>query len=145
MDNLIIKKLTENMVEDVFEIEKAFFDVTKKDSILSALNSNNLYYFVLYYQNQIVGFLECSVILDEAELYEIAINNNFQGNGFSKFLMDYFIEFCKDKSVNTIFLEVNNINTKAISLYKKFGFNEYSIRKKYYGDNDAILMKRELK
>ena len=44
----------------------------------------------------------------------------------------------------TIFLEVNSINSKAISLYKKYGFVSYSTRKNYYGENDAILMKLEL-
>jgi ribosomal-protein-alanine N-acetyltransferase len=55
--------------------------------------------------------------------------------------MNYFIDFCKRKNVCTIFLEVNTINSKAISLYEKFGFARYGIRKKYYGENDAVLMK----
>lgn len=142
MDKLEIKKLTMDMVEDVFQIEKTFFDVSDNSSILSSFKSQNLEYFVLFFENQIVGFLECSVILDEAELYEIAIKKEFQGRGLSKLLMEYFINFCNDKNVNTIFLEVNKINNKAISLYEKFGFKKYFERKNYYGDNDAILMKR---
>jgi hypothetical protein len=38
---------------------------------------------------------------------------------------------------------VSRINQKAISLYDKFGFKEYAVRKNYYGENDAILMKLE--
>ena len=142
MDNIKIKNLSLDEVEDVFQIEKTFFDVSNNKSILSSFDSKNLNYFVLYLGEKIVGFLECSVVLDEAELYEIAIVNDCQGKGLSKYLMDYFIAYCNDIGVNTIFLEVNNINIKAINLYKKYGFVEYSIRKKYYGDNDAILMRR---
>jgi ribosomal protein S18 acetylase RimI-like enzyme len=39
---------------------------------------------------------------------------------------------------------VNTNNIKAINLYTKFGFVEYSRRKNYYGDNDAILMKLDV-
>jgi ribosomal-protein-alanine N-acetyltransferase len=40
------------------------------------------------------------------------------------------------------FLEVRPSNQSAISLYKKFGFFEVGRRKKYYGDEDAIMMVR---
>ena len=44
--------------------------------------------------------------------------------------------------------EYMNYCDKAVeffSLYKKFGFVEYGIRKKYYGENDAVLMKLDSK
>ena len=141
MSEIRIEKLTRNMVENVFEIEKTFFDVTTNQTILSSFDSENLFYFVLYFKDEIVGFLEGSIVLDEAELYEIAIKKEFQGKKYSLFLMDYFIDYCRSKNVETIFLEVNIINSKAIALYEKYGFERYSIRKKYYGDNDAVLMK----
>lgn len=142
MDEKIkIEKLDLSDVENVFEIEKTFFDVTEKNSILGALKSDTLYCFVLKNENEVIGFLECSIVLDEAELYEIAIKSQFQGKGFSNYLMQFFKDFCKEKNVKTIYLEVNTINSKAISLYKKFDFKEYSVRKNYYGNNDAILMK----
>ena len=139
--NVRIEKLSKNMIEDVFEIEKTFFDLKTNQSILDSFDSNSLFYFVLFLDEKIVGFLECSIVLDEAELFEIAIKKEFQGQKLSIELMNFFIAFCKDKNINTIFLEVNTLNTKAISLYEKFGFVRYSVRKKYYGDNDAVLMK----
>ena len=144
MANLCIKQLSMEMVEDVFQIEKTFFPVSDNGSILSSFKNNNLNYFVLFLDEKIIGYLECSIVLDEAELYEIAIMEEYQGCGYSKVLMDYFVNFCNDKKVYTIFLEVNRNNNKAISLYEKFGFVEYSVRKNYYGDNDAILMKKVL-
>lgn len=139
--NIRIEKLLKNMIEDVFEIEKTFFDLKTNQSMLDSFDSNNLFYFVLFLDEKIVGFLECSIVLDEAELFEIAIKEEFQGQKLSVELMKFFINFCKEKNINTIFLEVNIINTKAISLYEKFGFIRYGVRKKYYGDNDAVLMK----
>ncbi len=144
MDKLKVELMTKEMVENVFEIEKTFFDISTSASILESFDNKNLFYFVLFFGDKIVGFLECKVLLDEAELYEIAIENDYQGKGFSLKLMDYFIEFCRSRNVRTIFLEVNIINSKAIGLYEKYGFEKYFIRKKYYGNNDAVLMRLQM-
>lgn len=143
MEKFRVEKLKKENVESVFQIEKTFFDVQNLDSIDASLNSETLQYFLLFVDENLVGFLECSIVLDEAELYEIAIDVKFQGKGYSKILMKFFLDFCENEKVRTIFLEVNKINSKAISLYQKFGFISYGERKKYYGDNDAILMKLE--
>ena len=43
-----------------------------------------------------------------------------------------------------ITLEVAVNNEPAISLYKKFGFREVALRKFYYGDEDGILMEKQV-
>ena len=144
MKDLIITKLNETLVEQVYNLEKDLIGNVDKNSIINSLKSNTLSYYVLCNQKEVIGFFECSVIPPEAELYDIVINANYQGNGYSKVLMDYFIKVIKENNCNTIFLEVNKLNYKAINLYKKYGFIEYSVRKNYYGDSDAVLMKKEL-
>ena len=43
-------------------------------------------------------------------------------------------------------LEVNENNTSAIALYKKYNFKQVGLRKKYYNNTDnAILMSLYLK
>ena len=49
-----------------------------------------------------------------------------------------FKKKCKDE---TITLEVSSTNIGALTLYKKCNFKEVGIRKKYYKDSDAIIMK----
>lgn len=144
MKDLVITKLNETLVEQVYNLEKDLIGNVDKNSIINSLKSNTLSYYVLCNQKEVIGFFECSIIPPEAELYDIVINANYQGNGYSKVLMDYFIKVIKENNCNTIFLEVNKLNYKAINLYKKYGFIEYSVRKNYYGDSDAVLMKKEL-
>jgi ribosomal-protein-alanine N-acetyltransferase len=144
MENYKIVPLEEKFVEDVFLIEKTFFDLKNSSVIRDSLSSETLDYFVLLDGENVIGFYECSVVLDEAELFDIAIDERYQGKALSKMLMEDLLNRCKEKQVRTIFLEVNTNNIKAINLYTKFGFKEYSRRKIYYGDNDAILMKLEL-
>ena len=143
MATIKIEKLKRENIENVFKIEKTFFDVENIKSIESSFDSKTLEYFVLFLDEKVVGFLECSIVLDEAELYEIAVKKDFQGKGLSKNLMEFFLEYLKQRNVRTVFLELNKINSKAISLYQKYGFETYGNRKNYYGDNDAILMKKQ--
>ena len=141
MSNLKIQKLQKKYVQDVFEIESNLIGECSLDSIVKTLESETLAYYVLLDENQVVGFFECSIVSPEAELFDIAIKKKYQGKGYSKILMNYFFALCKQKHVETIFLEVNSINNVAINLYKNLGFEKYHERKNYYGDNDAILMK----
>jgi len=58
------------------------------------------------------------------------------------------ISLLKQKNYNRIFLEVNTSNSRAISLYKQFGFIDISIRKNYYFETgiyyDAKIMQLTL-
>lgn len=144
MENFRIEKLEKKYIEDVFLIEKTFFGLENSSVIESSLESETLDYYVLLEGRKVVGFYECSIILDEAELFDIAVREEYQGKKLSNILMNHLVENCRHRNVRTIFLEVNINNTKAINLYDKFGFKEYSRRKNYYGDSDAILMKLEL-
>ena len=57
--------------------------------------------------------------------------------------------FTSVKSINdsnciNITLEVRISNEVARNLYKKFGFREVALRKYYYGDEDGILMEKQV-
>lgn len=144
MENYRIERLEKKYIEDVFLLEKTFFGLENSSVIESSLSSETLDYYVLLEREKVVGFYECSVVLDEAELFDIAVKEEYQGKKLSNVLMNHLIENCRHRQVRTIFLEVNINNIKAINLYAKFGFKEYSRRKNYYGDSDAVLMKLEL-
>ena len=142
-ENLVIEKLSKKYVKDVFEIERNLLGTGSIDDIEKSILSDTLSYFVLLGGEQVLGFLELSVVAPEMELFDIAITTQHQGKGYAKVLMKFMIDYAKQNDCDTIFLEVNKINVKAIGLYEKFGFEKYAERKNYYGDNDAVLMKLE--
>lgn len=144
MENLKIEKLTDVFVDEVAELEKELIGSCDVDSIRSTIDSDVLDYYLLFCDEKLVGFFECKIISPEAELYDIAVRKECQGKGCAKFMMDHFLSVVKAQNCDTILLEVNSINNKAIALYSKFGFVKYGERKNYYGDNDAILMKLEI-
>ena len=58
--------------------------------------------------------------------------------------MAYLISVAIDNHVVNITLEVRISNEVARSLYKKFGFREVALRHNYYGDEDGILMEKQV-
>jgi ribosomal-protein-alanine N-acetyltransferase len=46
-----------------------------------------------------------------------------------------------NKQSGVIFLEVRQSNNAAINLYKSFGFKEIGVRKKYYKNEDALVLR----
>ncbi|WP_101776101.1 ribosomal protein S18-alanine N-acetyltransferase [Pasteurella oralis] len=94
---------------------------------------------------QIVAFVICQTILDEATLFNIAVDPLFQGQGFGKKLLNELTNQLKAKQISTLWLEVRESNLTAKALYDQFGFNEVDLRKNYYPTPDgkrenAILM-----
>lgn len=69
-------------------------------------------------------------------LHHFGISEEFQGKGLSHILLEKTLNFAKEKNMQ-IKLEVHNTNTRAISLYKKHGFN-------YLGDYLVYII-RELR
>lgn len=125
---------------DSFDISK-FDNFWNIDILKDELHSENSKFVCAKLENKIVGFAGIKIILDEADIMNIAVNETYRRQGIATLLLNHLLNTCKEQSIKTIHLEVNEENFSAISLYEKFGFKECGRRKKYYDDKyDAILM-----
>ena len=90
----------------------------------------------------IVGYIATRFMYDEAHITSIAVRKSFRGMGMGELLLMSAVSNAMTKSYKTTTLEVRVSNRTAQSLYKKYGFNEVGIRKRYYSDNneDAYIM-----
>ncbi|WHQ75015.1 ribosomal protein S18-alanine N-acetyltransferase [Pantoea sp. Lij88] len=93
---------------------------------------------------KMVAFAITQVVLDEASLFNIAVDPAFQRRGFGRQLLQHLIDELIKRNVLTLWLEVRASNLPAIALYEQLGFNQVSRRPNYYptasGREDAILM-----
>jgi ribosomal-protein-alanine N-acetyltransferase len=109
------------------------------------IENQNSYFIVAKSENEtIVGFAGIKVILDEADIMNIVVHKDFRNKKIGSQLLEQLLLYSKQNNIKSINLEVNELNSNAIALYKKFGFKQIAIRKKYYNDNDAIIMKKEI-
>ena len=108
------------------------------------INNDNYIILVNKEENFLSGFLIIYKNVDCYELEMIIVSKNYRKKGIATKLMNFFIEnYCKTEDV--IFLEVSCENNYAINLYKKFNFEIINVRKKYYGNIDAYIMKKVIK
>ena len=97
---------------------------------------------VFLYENNPVAFFAGELIFSEGSISMIAVKKELQGKGIGKYIMNWFINLCKQKGINNIWLEVSQNNKKAIGFYENFGFTIQDVRKNYYKDgSDAFIMK----
>ena len=91
-----------------------------------------------------VGYVEYSLIYDRIEIDNILVNEEYRGNGIGTKLMAHLVSLAIEARVENITLEVRISNEIARNLYKKFGFREVALRKFYYGNEDGILMEKNV-
>jgi ribosomal protein S18 acetylase RimI-like enzyme len=78
---------------------------------------------------------------DELHVFSIALQIEYENQGWGSRLFNHLIEKAKLDSVKKIGLHVETNNTKAINLYRKFRFKQIKISSNYYGKNrDALVM-----
>ena len=91
-----------------------------------------------------IGYLEYSLIYDRMEIDNFQVSEEYRGLGIGKKLLAHLVSLAINYRVINITLEVRVSNEIARNLYKKYGFREVALRKYYYGDEDGILMEKQV-
>lgn len=94
--------------------------------------------------HKVVGYLRYLLIYDRMEIDQFYVEEDYRKQHIGSKLMAYLISLAIDYHVINITLEVRKSNEIARSLYRKYGFREVALRKFYYGDEDGILMEKQV-
>ncbi|MCK7460419.1 ribosomal protein S18-alanine N-acetyltransferase [Idiomarina aminovorans] len=93
---------------------------------------------------RIIGFTISQLVAGELTLHNIAVDPDYQGQGFGRKLLEDLLEYA-EKSHCIVFLEVRASNAGAIGLYESNGFDTVGRRINYYpsgkGREDALVMR----
>ncbi len=136
-----IKYQVATSFNQIIELHKQIFNEDNQ-TFFNNLQTKNYYKtFVATHKNNVIAYCIISEIAGEAELINIATVANFRKTSVATNLLNFAL---KNITAEVVFLEVSQTNIPAIKLYTKCGFINYGIRKNYYGDNDAILMKKQM-
>lgn len=143
---LNFSKMNLNDLNIISPILQSDFDDFWNENILeSELENENSYYIVAKENDDIVGFGGLWKSIDDIHITNIVTKKNLRNKGIGNAILNELINQAKNFGYPIITLEVNENNIPAISLYKKFGFKEVGIRKRYYNNTDnAIIMNLDL-
>ena len=145
---IVFELLSEKNVNEVWELEKICFEAPWTLKMFTSELTNNI---SIYYvgrdtdTNTVVSYLGMWLIGDICEITNVAVLPEYRRGGIADKMLDIVFDICDEKNVSVINLEVNATNVPALELYKKRGFKECGLRKKYYQNKyDAILMSKML-
>jgi len=102
-------------------------------------------YIVLRDGACVAGFAGLWLMVEEAHIVTVAVLPEHRGKGFGAILVHALLHLAITSGMALATLEVRESNHVARSLYRKYGFYEVGVRKRYYADNreDAVIMTTE--
>jgi len=143
-----IRKVQLSDLDEIYKIEQEnFIHCWSKEFIQFNIQLPEYIrkFYVAVKENKIVGYIVCWLSDKTAHIYNISIKKEVQNLGIGSCLLEYLLEELKKDGFKTVVLEVRKSNSKAINLYKKFGFAEVKVLPKFYPDGeDAIYMIKNL-
>lgn len=132
-----IEKIKDTLTSD-------FDDFWIYKTLEEELSSPSSKYIVAKKENEIIGFAGIKITFDEADIMNIVVKKSNRNQGIGSLLLTNLISLCNKLKLKSITLEVNEENSIAINLYKKFMFKKIGIRKNYYKNKNAIIMSKKL-
>jgi ribosomal-protein-alanine N-acetyltransferase len=136
----------EEDLDQVLTIEQACFPRGwNRDHFLAELGSERASCVVAEQDGQVAGYLCLTVLLDEAEVLDVAVDPALQGRGLGAQLVQWACDEAIRQGAALLRLEVRATSIPAITLYERFGFVRSGLRKAYYEQGiDALLMDKNL-
>ena len=129
----------EFFTKDIDDVNKLLIEL---DYQLEEKSFDNDFLRVLVYEEKgISGVLVYQKLIDILTIDYIVVDKKLRKKGIATKLLKS-MEVMNNDVLNAT-LEVKKSNFSAINFYKKNGFIEAAIRKKYYKDEDGILMIKE--
>lgn len=133
-------------IEELYAIERECFGGSWTVEMLSEEWDNPLSVTVTRREDgRLAAFALGRVVASEGELYQIGTLCEFRRLGIAEKLLAELHGKMREKGAEVCFLEVRSRNAAAIALYEKCGYERISVRKGYYPDDDAVIMRRLLR
>lgn len=138
---MIIEKMSYDDIKVAAELEKRYIYHPYSEALLSELLGNpSCLALKVSVNGEMAGYISGEFVLDEFNINNVVIDERFRRNGYAVALISQIIDSCKCAKINKIYLEVAKSNYAAINLYNKLGFEFLYERKKYYGDESALVL-----
>ncbi|WP_432717101.1 ribosomal protein S18-alanine N-acetyltransferase [Staphylococcus equorum] len=140
---LNIRLMNTKDVPQVFDIERNSFNDSSWsiDAFYHEIEQNEFAnYFIIEFNEKIIGYIGLWIVIDQAQITTVAIDNEYRGYGLGQLLLKYVMNFVREKC-EMMSLEVRVDNDIAQHVYTNLGFKYGGKRKNYYGEGeDALVM-----
>ncbi len=139
-----VREATAADLDAVLAIERdSFSDPWSAASFAGLVDDPRIVFAVAEDADAVIGYVVAWVVVDEAEIANLAVVPASRRSGAGAMLLDVALEFVVARGAATVFLEVRASNVAARALYRSRGFEEISRRKNYYQRplEDALVLR----
>ncbi len=91
----------------------------------------------------LIGYFVLMAAVDEAHLLNLSIASSSQGRGYGLYLLRKATAVAVESNASSVILEVRPSNLRALAVYRRFGFREHGLRRRYYPASDQDQQARE--
>ncbi|MES2762228.1 MAG: GNAT family N-acetyltransferase [Bacteroidota bacterium] len=136
------------------DMQKYIIENLSIEKLENELNTKGSDFYFLRSHEQVIGYLKLNVGIAQTEqqpgntleIERIYLMNEYHGKGLGERLLKQAIDIAKQQHASYIWLGVWEENLKAISFYKKNGFQQFDTHVFKLGEDEQtdILMKLEL-
>jgi ribosomal-protein-alanine N-acetyltransferase len=137
--------LLADRIDAVVQIEQlAYAHPWNRTNFLDALQAGNQAQ-VLLAGETLLGYFVAMQGVDEVHLLNITVAPEFQGQGWSRVMLDALTLWARGRAAQWLWLEVRVGNTRAMRVYAAQGYARVGVRKEYYPAGhgkreDAVVM-----
>jgi len=140
---IFIENINEKDIDLCYQLDLDTISLWSKNQWANEFKKEGIQIFGLYFSNLLIGICVLHVVLDEAQINYLVVNQRFRKKGFGSYLMSYLISLCKKQNINKFTLEVSEKNITAEKFYSSFDFFTVGKRRKYYKDGSDALLKEK--
>ena len=124
--------------------QRAYAHPWNRTNFLDALQSGNQAQ-LLVAGDVLLGYFVAMPGVDEVHLLNITVAPEYQGQGWSRVMLDALTLWARGRSAQWVWLEVRVGNLRAMQVYEAHGYKRVGQRKDYYPSGhgqreDAVVM-----
>lgn len=139
---ILLAELTDGDVDAAVELEARTYSTPWSERVfrdeLDA--SGRTYIKAVDSQGRLVGYAGLMQVGDEAHITTVVVDPDYRGGGIGTRLMLDLVRTAVSGGAHSLTLEVRVSNAAAQALYRRFGMAPVGVRKRYYVDEDALIM-----
>lgn len=138
----MLKELSEIDAELLADIYNTCFEEKWSTESFRIMLSNPAYFGYKFVNDadEICGFILCQLVIDEIEIITFCVAKKFRKQGIGKVLIHKLSDYARSLHA-CVFLEVAENNNIAKNIYTAAGYHKIGLRKNYYNETNAIVMK----
>jgi len=135
---MVISDLSSAMEIDALCLPRPWSETVWREELESKLGL----YLLIEEEDEIFGQIGVRHVLGELHITTLAVRPERRRRGYARALVGAALAAFPE--ARRVHLEVRPSNAAARSLYEALGFAATGLRRRYYGDEDALLMTLDL-